>query len=425
MTTFFRKYWRQALFVIVLVISWIAFLFTGMPGEEAPARIFRALYFSGALFILGALDVGFPHSGPLPALVVLWICYFIAPAFTLSYAYTIIEQKVLNKLPIYVKNHNVILGLGRNGLFIYEMLKNRFPHEKIVIADRNSGNPNLSLYERDSTVWWFRNDFEDKKTFLRARIKKAKRVFITTNDDLTNLSAMVECRKINPGLDIYCHLQNYVMHEDFNDSLHEVKGYERIVVFNGYEKAAEKVLELIHNKDDRSNGTGRIFTFMGFGHFGQTLFDDLIGGNILHANDEVIIATLKTKLYFDKMKYSWGNNKTMAKHQFHDPIYKDIFSAELWDDIHELVKNSGKQLIFINCLDNDASNINLAVQLKKNGPKLFSKAIFYCRTFKPISEKLEEILENGIIKGEHKDIVTFSIQLAMAQAYNDLITNSG
>lgn len=425
MTTFFRKFWRQLLFIFVLLTALTAFLFTEMPDDETSTRFLKALYFSGALFFFGALDIGFPQSGPALAKAVLWVCYFIAPAFTIGYVYAMIEQKLLNKLPIYVKNHNVILGLGRNGLFIYEMLKSKFPNEKIVIVDKKSENPNLNLYERDSAVWWLRNNFEDAKTLQRARVKKAKRVFITTNDDLANLSAMVECKIVNSRLDIYSHLQNYVMHEDFSDSLHKIPEYHNIKVFNGYEKAAQKILGLIHNKEDQNSNTGSIFIFMGFGHFGQTLFDDLVGGNNLHGDDEVIIATLKKKLCFDRINYAWCKDEVFSKHLIHPPIYKDIFGAELWNDIHELVKDSNKQLIFINCLDDDALNINLAVQLKKNGPELFSKAIFYCRTFKPISEKLEEILENGIIKGEHKDIITFSIQLAMAQAYNDLITHSG
>ena len=421
MIAFIRKYWSQILFVCVLFVAWIAFLTTTMPGTDSPLRYFKALYFAFTLFIFGALDIGFPQSESTFVVVVLWTCYFIAPAFTISYAYTIIEERLLNRLPFNLNRHSVILGMGRTGMFLYEIIKRSNSHEKIVIVDRDLQNPHIPLYEQARSVWWIRNDFEDPKVLLKARVPRAKRVFITTNNDLANLQAAFKCLELNPGIErIYCHLQNYVMHEDFTESLRRIPKYHKIVIFNAYTSAAQEVLKLINTSEKSKTAQGRFFIFLGFGHFGHTLFDDLISDQNTSDEDEILIATLKTKLFFDTAKYDWSvHEKERCK--IHSPIYDDIFTASLWDKLNTALKGKNKQVIVINCLDDPEANISLAVQIKKKGPETLRKAVFYCRTFKPLSENLEEVLANRITDSDSRDIIPFSLESALNNAYRELL----
>ncbi len=419
-----RKYWKQILFISVLLSSWAAFLCTSMPGDEVPVRYFKAMYFAANLFIFGALDIGFPHSGSTFALIVLWICYFIAPAFTISYAYIVIEEKLLNRLPFHLKNHSVFFGMGRTGMFLFESLRRTTPQEKTVIIDRNLQNPNIPLFEKSRSVWWVRNDFEQEKVLLEAKVNKAKRVYITTNNDLQNLLAAFRCLNQYPQIEkIYCHLQNYTMHHDFTDSLKPIRDYEKIRFFNAYTSAAKEVLKLIRPPEDTGPDKGKVYVFMGFGHFGHTLFDEMSRSNYLDKNDEVIIATLKPKFAFDMSKFKWDREMNPVECTIHPPVYKDIFTAELWDDINRMTCNQNKALIIINCLDNDEANISLAVQIKKNGPEKLRNALIYCRTFKPVSRELEFILENSMTETESKDIILFSMETALHDAYNELIKN--
>ena len=422
MITTIRKYWRQAFCGVVLFVAWTAFLNTKMPGEDSPAKYFKALYLSVTLFVLGGVDATFPKDGPTPALAVLWICYMLAPLLTVSYVYTVIEERLLNKLPYHLKNHNVILGMGRNGMFMYEMIKHSNPREKNVIIDRNLLNPNFTLYEHDKSVWWIRKDFEVDVVLRKAVVHKARRIFITTNNDLVNLNTMVKCIALNPGVEkIFCHLQDYAMHKNFSESLKRIPEYQKVVVFNAYKSASKEILKLIKVQNDTNSISGNIFMLFGFGHFGQTLFDDLIINENTSENDEIVIATLKTKLFFDITKYDWANKKFKTKILVHPPFYKDIYSAELWDDINKVTKGKNKQIIIINCLDNDEANISLAVQMKNNGPDIIKKSIFYCRVFKPLPKELEDILISNITESDSKDIVMLSLETALQKAYNDLL----
>lgn len=417
-----RKYWRQLLFLGVFLIAWIAFISTPMPGTESPERYFIALYYSATLFIFGALDIGFPQSESSVVVVILWTCYFIAPAFTISYAYTLIEERLLNRLPFNLKNHSVILGMGRTGTFMYDIIRDRNPQERIVIVDRNLQNPLIPLYETVPSVWWVRNDFENEQTLSRAKIEKAKRVFITTNNDLANLTAAFKCLELNPVIErVFCHLQNYVMHKDFTESLDRLPQYRKIKVFNAYSSASQEVLKQVKELETEKESHGRIFIFLGFGHFAHTLFDDLINEADICQDDEVIIATLKTKLFFDALNYDWSRDTEKVKCQIHKPIYDDIYKAECWDRINHLLEGKNKRLIVINCLDDPEANISLAVQIKKKGPQSLTNAIFYCRTFKPLSKELKKILEHSITSSESRDIIPFSLEEALNKAYSDLL----
>ncbi len=406
------------MFIIVLLISWIAFLFTAMPGSDNPLRYFRAMYFAATLFIFGALDVGFPHSGPQFAIIALWICYFISPAFTISYVYKVIEDKIFNHLPFYLKKHTVFLGMGQNGVFIYETLKSKSPDKKIVIVDCDEKKSNIRLYEKASSVWWIKNNFENEKVLQKARIGKAKQVCITTNNDLVNLMAAFRCLKMNPSVErIYCHLQNYAMHEDFRKSLMLLPEYGKITFYNGYTFAAKEIHKMLNTADVSQKSMGRMIIFMGMGHFGLTLFDHLMSKGGLNEHDEIVVVSLKKKLIFDISAYDWCENNKLIKCKIHPPVYADIFHAETWNTINNIVKDKSKPVTMIHCLDNDESNINLAVQIKINGPAILRKAIIYCRTFKPVSENLEKVLEHSITQNESRDIITFSIETALKKAY--------
>jgi hypothetical protein len=422
MARFFRKYWRQILFLGVLLTAWVAFLSSPMPGTESPERYFIAMYYAATLFIFGALDIGFPQAGSNFVVVVLWACYFIAPLFTISYAYTLIEERLLNRLPFNLRKHSVILGMGRTGTFMYDTIREQDPHEKIVIVDRNVQNPLIPLYEQARSVWWIKNDFEKEESLTRAKVQKAKRAYITTNNDLANLTAAFKCLDLNPEIErIYCHLQNYVMHKDFVESLDRIPQYSRIKVFNAYTSAAQEVLKLIEARENDNKTQGRILIFMGFGHFGHTLFDDMIADQDICKDDEIIIVTLKTKLFFDTLNYEWSKGADTQKCTLHKPIYDDIYTAGCWEKMNRLVKGKDKQVIAIACLDDPEANISLAIQIKKKGPESLRSAIFYCRTFKPLSKQLQEILENSITETEGRDIIPFSLEEALNRAYSDLL----
>ncbi len=426
MKSLIRKYWRLALFITVLLTAFVAFLLTDMPSRNISVeyfRYFKALYFAASLFVFGGIDVGFPQGGPTWVLNVLWFCFFFAPILTFSYVYTVVEEKIFNKLPLFLKKHTVILGMGRSGKFMFDVTKNQKPEEKIVIVDRNLQNPSIPLYEKARSVWWVRNDFENEKALQKAKVHKATRIFITTNNDLVNLQTALKCLELNPGLqNIFCHLQNYTMHEDFTESMKKIPEYKKIVVFNAYTSAAAEVLKMIRTEEAKCPvQKPTLFVFLGFGHFGHTLFDDLIAEDDIDKEDEILIVTTKLKFQFDISNYDWAKNKKIHPCTIHPPIYKDIFSAAVWDEIHQMADGKDKKMVIVNCLDNDEANISLAVQIKKNGPSSMRNAHIYCRTYKEVSSHLHRLLEMRITQNEEQDIIPFSIENAMKKAYSNLL----
>ena len=211
------------------------------------------------------------------------------------------------------------------------------------------------------------------------------------------------------------------MHKDFTDSLKRLPQYEKIKVFNAYDHASMEVLNMISSQNKKVEKRGRIFIFLGFGHFGHTLFDNMLSDTDICKDDEIIIATLKTKLFFDAMKYDWSHSGDRQKCRIHEPVYEDIYTADCWERIDSIVEGTDKGVVAINCLDDPEANISLAIQIKKQGPETLRSAVFYCRTYRPIFKELEEVLKSKITDTESRDIIPFSIEEALKKTYCDLI----
>jgi voltage-gated potassium channel Kch len=423
MLSFIIRFWKSFLVITVLLASWISFLKTDMLTVEGIGRYFQSLYFSINLFIVGAMDIGFPHGGPKAALIFLWICYFLAPLLTLSFVYEIIQEKILSHLFPLLRGHTIICGLGRNGKLIYHLVREYSPRRhKIVLIDKDINNPYLEILAKDRATWIIKNDFTKLPVLHKARVYTASRVFISTNRDLANLNAMVEMVDIEgkaKDFKLYCHLGDLSLHANFGMTIFKEQKFADVILFNGYQSVTRRLYMNRIVENNYLNPDGNIFVILGFGRFGHMLYSQLIADKNRTLKDEIFIATIKTKSTFDleKLQYNWSREKPEPVCKIHKPVYLDMNSPELWDKLAKLDKFSKKQLMIFACSDNDLQNLNLAISMKLNGPARLKTGTIFCRMYSHTAKEINEILERRITKSQAKDIVLFPLQDELIKAF--------
>lgn len=423
MLSFIVRFWKPVLVLIVLFASWFSFLNTDMLVDEGIGLYFRSLYYSINLFIVGAIDIGFPHSGSKTALIVLWICYFLAPLLTISIVYQVIQEKIFSRLLPLFKDHTVICGLGRNGRLIYNLVKEYYPKQhKIVLIEKAIDNPFSQALEKDRSTWWIKSDFTKLPVLQRARVHTARQVFITTNLDLANLNAMVEIFhsvKQAKGLKVYCHLGDFTLHKNFGATIFKEEKFSKVILFNGYQSVARRLYQNWIIEKNLLRREGNIFIILGFGRFGQMLYTQLASDKIRTRLDEIFIATIKTKSTFDleKIKYRWSAETPREICKIHEPVYMDMNSPALWDKLAKLDRSSKKQMFIFACSDNDIANLNLAISMKLNGPKRLKQATIFCRMYSHTAAEINEILERRITRSQSRDIILFPLQDELKEAF--------
>jgi len=423
MHPFLIRFWKPLLVLIVILASWISFLNTDIITDEMTSPYFRALYYSIDIFLVGAIDIGFPNEGPKAFIITLWVCYFLAPLLTVSFVYQVVQEKILSRLTPILKGHTIICGLGRNGKLIYHLVKEYSPkRHRIVLIEKDVHNPFSEVLAKDRATWWIKNDFTKLPVLQKAKVDTASRVFITTNKDLANLNAMVEIldtEKKRDDFKLYCHLGDLTLHKNFGDTIFRERKFAKVNLFNGYQCVTRRLYEKWIVEKGSLSAAGNIFVILGFGRFGQMLYSHLISDDERISKDEIFISTIKTKSTFDleKMQYDWTDRKKNAVCKIHNPVYMDMNSPALWQKLAGLDKSSTKQLMIFPCSDNDIQNLNLAISMKLNGPKRLKDATIFCRMYSHTAREINEILERRITKTQSKDIILFPLQEELKEAF--------
>lgn len=113
----------------------------GLPTADLLTHIYYAL----GLFVLGGLDLGIPLGGPVEARAMLWLAYFAAPMITTS---AVVEGAVRLLQPEWLRrrglrDHVVIVGIGRLGVLVLETLRERDPRARVLVVDRDGERANV------------------------------------------------------------------------------------------------------------------------------------------------------------------------------------------------------------------------------------------------------------------------------------------
>ncbi|MBD3290964.1 hypothetical protein GF337_19310 [candidate division KSB1 bacterium] len=423
----FARYWKYLFFAIIIVVSFSAFLQTSMVRTDAPWRYLEALYFSITLFIIGGLDIGFPHGGSPFVLIVLWICYFVAPLLALGFVYQFVQEHIFSQISPVLRGHTIICGMGRNGELIYRLIREYFPKgHKVVIIEKSTENPYSELLEKDPDTWWLKSDFTKPPVMQKAKLRRANRVYITTNLDLANIDAAVAIQEMKDKpqkLSLYCHLGNLELHQNFCDTIFKERKFSDIKLFNGYECVTRRFYENWIISKGNLNPNGVIFAILGFGRFGQMLFSRLASDPNRSANDEVVIATMKPNSEVDKLNYEYRKDSFESNCRLHSPLYADIHNPTCWEELNQIASSSRKQLVILICRDNDIGNLNLAISMKLRGPLHLRQSTIFCRMYRHTAREINDILEKRITKNQTRDILLFPMQEELKESFRQELFN--
>ncbi len=417
------RFWKYILICIVIVTAWISFLQTNMVSPDSHWRYFQALYYSINLFIVGGVDNGFPSGGPGIALGLLWICYFVAPLLTLSFIYQIIQEKILGRISPWFSGHTVICGLGRNGRLIYDLIKEHAPHNhKMVLIEKDANNPRAEMLVKSHTTWWLKEDFTQVPVLRKARVHKADRIYITTNQDLLNLNTMVNVQKLNgdhPDFLCYTHIGNLSLHHIWKETFLREQNYRNVRLFNGYEGVTRRLYHTWVKDGGHLDPKGNIFMILGFGQFGQMLMSQLTNDSSRATSDDIVVVTRKLNFDLKKQKYSWAHSNVCERCNVLMPLEGDIHTPELWNQLAELIRRSAKSAIIFLCRDNDIENLSLAINMKTGGPVELQEATIFCRMYTPTAVEINDILEKSITPHQSRDIILFPMQHELKEAFHD------
>lgn len=422
MGTLFRRYWRQILVTLVLLVSWLAFIQSGMAGWDFPGTLFRALYYALSLFLLGGLDIGLPDAANTIWLIILWTCYFLAPLLTVSFVYEVIQEKFFDRLTPCLKNHTIICGLGRTGQLVYDLAKEHYPKKhKIVVIEVKQQSTNAAFVEKDPKTWWINDDFTRLPVLQKAKLRKASNLIITTNHDFANLKAVFLLSRWIENTDcrVFCHLGDTHLHKNFSEILFRDDFIRHIEFFNAYHYATGRLYhEWVWKTHDPKQGKSMII--VGLGHFGKMLLSHILSDSSLTAKDELFVVSLKTSFDIDIYQYEWGKN-TELKLKIHEPIRDDINDPAVWDKLHEKLEKSQNQTFVFLCRDDDIANVQVALSMKCEGPPCLRESVFYCRIYSETVKEMNEALEKRVTAGQSRDIVLFPLHQELKKALQEKI----
>jgi len=418
----FFKYWKYGLILIVLLTAFFAFLETDMVDHDQ-WRYCRAMYYAVDLFIVGGVDIGLPSGGSDRILVILWICYFLAPLLTLSIVYQVIQERIFSHLSPWFKRHTVICGLGRNGKLIYDLVKENAPrNHKIVLLEKDVHNPRSEMLNRSKTTWWLKDDFSQYAVLRKARVQYASKVYITTNQDLVNLNTMVLLLSM-PDLPrqmiCYSHVGNLPLQTLWRDTFLKEEKYHRVHLFNGYQSVTRRFYQHWIREKGAISPDGTLFMVLGYGQFGQMLFYHLASDHSRTSRDELVVVTRKLNIELKKQKYEWALQQAAPNCHILPTIEADILTPECWQRMAELIRNSGRTPIICLCRDNDMENIGLAISMKLDGPEELRSATIFCRIYSNTAGEINEILEKSITPFQSKDIILFPMQHELKEAFRE------
>lgn len=433
------RWLKPVLICIVVLSSFISFLNATADDTVTIEKILIAFYNSILLFIMGGQDIGFPETVITPFTQILWINYFLAPLLTVSYIYEFILRRFLEHIPRKLANHTVICGLGSSGRVIYELLREEMPAKhKIILIDQNLQHSFAADYQKHHSTWWLKKDFTKRPALEKAHVQTAERIFLTTDMDLENLNALIEIQSLqqrrhrgrdkkrlatNPrrtsalSRTLYCHLSSLDLRENLQATLFKEAKFSHVLIINGY-YSVTLLLYRKYVKEYISCENGVIFIFFGYGFFGKMLYHHLQSDPERGQNDEIYIATLLKKSGYDidLSRYSW-ENETPSRCRVYPPMFNDLHDPALWKNLDDQIGASIKRVVIFLCRDNDIANLELAVSIKRKGPRSLRNATIFCRVFREATEELQEMLENRLTPGQEKDIILFPMQKELKAAF--------
>ena len=229
--------------VLVLVVGVIAF------GREArvtntTVSWHEALYYTLGLFTFADNRFSYPRTGLLAAV------FFAAPAISASAILGALLHLLEERAPLLARRfrgHTVIGGLGNLGITIARDLQNQ--RRAFIGVELHDDAPEVTNLRGEGAAIVIVGDMTSTDVLRRAGCHRAAEVFFTTPNDVANLDAAFNVRRLarqegsrHPPR-VYAHVYDVALGDALTEQLRaRVAGDAPIIPFNSYRFAAKALV---------------------------------------------------------------------------------------------------------------------------------------------------------------------------------------
>ena len=358
------------LFLISIILGIIGFQ-CYFKLNHSPYTIFRSIYCSLALFAFEGGDL----SGVIPW--ELHIARISAPLTSIS-AFIIalfgIFSEQWNRLKISMKrDHVVIIGFGKKGKCIMDESISK--GDEIIIIENDPLNPNLG-YIKPPRCHLLKADATHKNTLKRAKISRAKAVYLMMGDDTQQINSCLHIYELIKESDrgisdpLYCvmHLQKqeFINTLRIHNLMQDTCDAFVLNIFSIYENSARELFE--DNPPDRfgislqSEHYIQMIIF-GFGQAGEALaLQTALTGHYLNGKKpQVLIIDRMAK---EKVPDFMERYPTYTEYCGLQYLSLDANTPQLIHHLEKYLKDPFAYTTIVLCFDNKTQNMLLGLQLE-------------------------------------------------------------
>lgn len=331
----------------------------GLPGERLPARVYYAL----SLFVLGGVDIGTPIGGPNLARNLLWAAYFLAPAVTTSAlvegAIRVLRPELIQRWRL--RDHVVLVGLGRTGMLYLERIGELEPRRRVVVLDLNPSGPIAMEATARFGALVLPGDITHRATRSALRLHRAAGLVLLTGDDLANLASAWDIAQELPDLPIAAHVADLSLKRSVNRLQAESRG---VRVFNSHRIAADRLWHrhlMQHFADTEARD---VVVLAGFGRFGQTILEYLCA-TATDQLDHVVVVDRQGPALARQFRGQVGAPDGFRM----DVLAGDVTDPGVWNKVLGHLDPEAESPVFVLGVDGDSINLAAARSLRDRFPE--------------------------------------------------------
>ena len=343
----------------------------GVPGGGLATKLYDIV----GLFVLGGLDLGVPSGGPPWARALLWTAYFVAPVLTTG---AILESILRTVRPDWwerrgLRGHLVVVGAGRMGMAYLEAVHEADPGRRILLVDLTPDLANVAEARSRIGVRFQQGDITHEATRASLRLDRAAGVVILTRRDLVNLEAATSIVEEHPVLRgrVVVHVADLTLKRTIVEqwSRSGGAGLPPDRVFNAHRIAAEHLVRNDLVEHFSSTEELDVVVLAGFGRFGQTILEVLMGEAGREVGEVVIVdlEAHKRLRQFDAGVQSRGRwRRHVVEGDLADPGTWELVVTCLQFDASD---DPGAAPVYVVGSNNDELNLHTSLWLRAREPE--------------------------------------------------------
>ena len=380
---------RGGLLALTFALALLAFRGGVGVSERAgvpDADLWTQVYYALGLFVLGGLDIGVPTGGPARLRTLLWTAYMLAPLITTS---AVVEGTIRilrpNGLRRWVlRDHVVVVGLGRLGMMFLEALRERHPRVRILVVERDPNHPNAEVVRQRFGAVVVAGDVRDEATLDGMQLQHARAVVMLTNDDLVNLDVGWQVTQ-RASLPVVAHVGDIGMRRLVERASRGEK-LERLCVFNSHRIAAHGLHEQHLARLFEESAPRDVVVLAGFGRFGQTILEHL-----LQAAEGEIARSVVVDIEAEKRVRSFRSQVDGVDRVALETIQGDLDDPQTWSAVEHVLEDFDVEPIYVIGTDDDERNLRAAIALRGVRPEagIFVRCVYRSAFIEELSAGLE------------------------------------